>query len=300
MSAAASTAPTTSSSSSEVTIRTLNSSITTFSRPFNRAGAEVGVRMSAIRLSNGDLVLYNPTELDAPTQQKLTELGTVKYVITPNLVHHMFAAPYAKAYPQAKFIGPDGIQAKKKDDGITFAVEMKDPNIDYNHDIGWGTDMVSSCAASPASPTSRGSRIPHHLPLCLCVRVQDHIYFRDFAQKEIMLCHLPTKTVFLADMVWNLPAIEAYEHVHDQSKHPHHASKYGLQSAFDHHLMPEGWMGKALAWAADKVTPEFKKGMHKLLEQWTPAIIVPEHGEVITAEADKKLRSAFSWVKWDQ
>ena len=97
---------------------------------------------------------YNPTELDAPTQQKLTELGgQVKYIVTPNLVHHMFAAPYAKAYPQAKFIGPEGIQAKKKDEGVTFAVEMKDPNHDYNHDIGWGTDMVSSHTAPTCTCT---------------------------------------------------------------------------------------------------------------------------------------------------
>ena len=54
----AATATTVSTSSpSEITIRTLDPSITTFSGPFSRNGAEVGVRMSAIRLSDGSLVL---------------------------------------------------------------------------------------------------------------------------------------------------------------------------------------------------------------------------------------------------
>ena len=115
-----------------------------------------------------------------------------------------------------------------------------------------------------------------------------------------MLFHHPTKTLFLADMLWNLPANEAYTNVHDKSKQPQHAHPWGIQSAFDHHLLPEGWMGKALEWAANKVTPEFKAGMHKLMERWTPAVIVPQHGDVITAGVDQKLRSAYSWVKWDQ
>jgi hypothetical protein len=255
--------------SSETTIRDLNSSVTIFSAPFSRSGAEIGVRMSAIKLSNGDLILYNPTLLDEPTKTKLQSLGTVKYIITPNLVHHTFAAPYATAFPQAKFIGPDGIAAKKKDEGVHFTVEMKDANIDYNTIIGWGSEV-------------------------------DYIYVPDFAQKEILLFHHPTKTLFIADMLYSLPATEQYQSVIDKSRAPSNASPWGLQHALDSSLQPEGFLGRALNLAADKKTDQFKAGMHKMIEQWTPATIVPEHGDVITSGADAKLRSAYKWVRWEQ
>ena len=115
-----------------------------------------------------------------------------------------------------------------------------------------------------------------------------------------MLFHRPSKTLFVADMLWNLPANEQYTNVKDKSRAPLNASKYGLQSVADHHLSPDGWLGKALQWMADTPTDDFKAGMHRLIEQWTPATIVPEHGDVITEGADAKLRHTFSWVKWDK
>jgi hypothetical protein len=48
------------------------------------------------------------------------------------------------------------------------------------------------------------------------------------------------------------------------------------------------------------MTPAFKAGMHKVVDQWKPETIVPEHGDVISADAEKKIRSAYSWVKWEQ
>ena len=193
MAAPTSTAASTSASTSEVTIRELNPSVTIFSRPFVRTGCEVGVRMSAIRLSSGDLVIYNPTELDEPTRSKLSSLGTVKYVVTPNLVHHMFAGPFAAAFPEARFIGPEGIQAKKKDAGVTFAVEMKDAHHDHSADIGWGTDVEYQYVNNP---TPRLLVSIASAPLTrLCPLFVPRRYFPDFAQKEIALFHKPTKTL---------------------------------------------------------------------------------------------------------
>ena len=132
-------------------------------------------------------------------------------------------------------------------------------------------------------------------------------------------------------MLWNLPANEQYSAVHDKSRAPVNHRKYGLQAVADNHLQPDGWLGKMLQWVADKPTDQFKKGMHRLIEQWTPATIVPEHGDVrriaahsislalsalpppqltrhlclavalqvITEKVDQTLRQTYSWVKWD-
>ena len=149
---------TTTSSTSEVTIRELNPSVTTFSRPFVRTGCEVGVRMSAIKLPSGDLILYNPTELDADTRAKLASLGTVRYIIAPNLVHHMSVGPYAKEFPTAKIIGPEGLQKKKESEGVHFTLEMKDPKADYSQQIGWGTDIEYIYCTLPSTAAVQSTR----------------------------------------------------------------------------------------------------------------------------------------------
>jgi len=209
------------SGASETVIKQLNSSVTTFSAPFVRGGAEVGVRMSAIKLTNGDLVLYNPTVLDAETKAKLDSLGTVKYIVAPNLVHHTFIDPYPAAYPGVKLIGPEGISDKKKMQFIEIKDAKEGSQSEYNAQIGWGSDV-------------------------------EFQYFPDFAQKEIMLYHRPTHTLFVADMLWNLPANEAYERVVDKTRAPSQHGPWSVQAAVDHHMHPEGWMAKALQWAANK------------------------------------------------
>ena len=246
------------SGASEVVIRQLNSSVTTFSAPFLRSGAEIGVRMSAIKLANGDLVLYNPTLLDGETKAKLDELGTVKYIVAPNLVHHSFVDAYPGVYTGVHLIGPEGMSDKKK---LAFT-EIKDATTQ----IGWGSEL-------------------------------QYQYFGDFGQKEIMLFHQPTKTLFVADMLWNLPATEQYARVADKTRAPANHSSFSLQHAVDHHLHPDGWLGKALQWAANKQTDATEAGLKRVMYEWQPSTIVPEHGDVITAGTNEKLQSTFAWVK---
>ena len=255
------------SGASETVIKQLNPSITTFSAPFARGGAEVGVRMSAIKLANNDLILYNPTPIDPETKAALEKLGTVRYIVAPSLVHHLFVDPYAAAYPSAKLIGPEGITDKKKP--LTF-LEIKDAsegsNSSYNAQIGWGSEV-------------------------------EFQYFPDFTHKELMLYHRPTKTLFVGDMLWNLPANEAYTHVHDKSRAPTNHSQFSAQHALDHHLHPDGWLAKALQWATNKQTDAMKAGLRKVINEWQPTTIVMQHGDVITTGAHEKLQSTYSWIK---
>jgi len=147
-------------------------------------------------------------------------------------------------------------------------LEIKDAKegAGYSTQIGWGTDV-------------------------------DLQYFPDFAQKEIMLFHRPTKTLFVADMLWSLPANEAYLNVHDKTRVPTNHGQFSLQYAVDHHLHPDGWLGKALQWAANKQTDALKAGLRKVMEEWQPTTIVMEHGDVITSGAHEKLQSTYSWIK---
>src|SRR3712207_6901152 len=64
-------------------------------------GLEASTRMSVVRLSGegGALWLHSPVALDRRLREDLEGLGRVRFVVCPNLGHHMFAGEYVAAYP---------------------------------------------------------------------------------------------------------------------------------------------------------------------------------------------------------
>ena len=61
------------------------------STPFLRRGAKVGGRASIIRLSNGDLFVISPTQIEEGTKQWVDSIGTVKYLVSPSFEVHIVA-----------------------------------------------------------------------------------------------------------------------------------------------------------------------------------------------------------------
>lgn len=107
--------------STSTVITTYPPSLVTFSRPFARFGLfPVGGRSTAIRLTqppnSGSLWVLASTPLDEPTRAKITEMGgEVKWVVAADNVHHLYVKEWMDAYPQAKAIGVEGLDAKRKD-----------------------------------------------------------------------------------------------------------------------------------------------------------------------------------------
>jgi hypothetical protein len=91
-------------------------------RPFRALPfLEIGTRMSVVRAPDGGLVLHSPVEADAPTRAAVEALGSVRAVVCPNNVHHLFAGGWKAAYPDARLLGPPGLAAKRRDlafDGV--------------------------------------------------------------------------------------------------------------------------------------------------------------------------------------
>jgi hypothetical protein len=84
-------------------------------RPFSTGLAELGTKMTIVRLADGGLWLHSPVKLDGPTQRALDELGPVRAVVCPSRVHHLFAGDYAAAYEDARLYGPPGLAEKRRD-----------------------------------------------------------------------------------------------------------------------------------------------------------------------------------------
>src|SRR3990167_6738927 len=86
--------------------------------PLRFLGVPVGARMTVIRLVNDVLFLHSPTRLDDQTRQELSGLGRVRYIVSPNNMHHFFIAEYFEEYPMAQIYASPGLVEKRRD--LTF------------------------------------------------------------------------------------------------------------------------------------------------------------------------------------
>jgi len=96
-------------------MRELAANLWVVDRPQRFYGLEVGARMTVMRLADGSLLLHSPVELDAPLRRELDAIGSVRYAVAPNRVHHLYAGDVATSYPEARlWIGP-GLERKRPD-----------------------------------------------------------------------------------------------------------------------------------------------------------------------------------------
>jgi len=72
-------------------------------------GLEVGARMTVLALRDG-LLVHSPLSMDPAA---LEPLGTARWVLAPNLLHHLYAGPWADA--GLELWGASGLPAKRPD-----------------------------------------------------------------------------------------------------------------------------------------------------------------------------------------
>jgi len=131
--------------------------------------AEVGTRMTIVRLADGGLFLHSPVRLDEGLQRALDELGQVRAIVAPSRVHHLFVGDYIAAYPQAQSYGAPGLPERRGD--ITFDAVLTDE----------------------APELWRG-------------QVEEHVFRGAPVLNEVVFFHPASRTVIFTDLVFNLPA----------------------------------------------------------------------------------------------
>jgi len=82
---------------------------------FRYLGINIGARMTIVRLFNNRLFIHSPVELDDDLKKEIDALGTVRYIISPNQLHHVFIGDYYEAYPKALIYASPGLESKRKD-----------------------------------------------------------------------------------------------------------------------------------------------------------------------------------------
>jgi Domain of unknown function (DUF4336) len=125
-------------------------------------------RMAVVRLRSGRLFVWSPAPLSPELRREVDALGPVRYLVSPNMLHHLFLGEWASAYPVARVYASPGLRKRRRD--LSFDVDLRDvPDPDWVDDI----DQVMV----------RGS----------------------FAMTEVVFFHRPSGTVLFADLIENLP-----------------------------------------------------------------------------------------------
>lgn len=249
-------------------IRDVAPSIITLSVPFGFAGGRVkaGGRATIIRLSSGNLAVFSPVALTRAVRSKLDSLGTVQYIVAPNIAHHIHISAWAKAFPSAKVICGEGLYKKREQDpltrGTSFSQVFHEKNAsrlqiadDFDKEFKW-----EYVIAAP--------------------------------NQDIVFVHRPTKTLIQADLLLNLPSTEQYSRVPGGTNAGFLGRK--MASAFS----TQGdmiWQKRALWYGVgSKGRRRFAESMRKI-QQWDFSRIIPCHGEVIETDAKSTWSTLTEW-----
>ncbi|KAJ7652238.1 hypothetical protein B0H17DRAFT_1022336 [Mycena rosella] len=234
----------------ELVIRQVTPEITIFSRPFARFSIlPFGGRSTAVRLSTGDVWVLASTPLTHDTKAAIDRLGPVKWIMAGDAVHHMFLGQFKAEYPEAKVIGVQALIQKKKAEGIeldgAYGADPADTNYGFE-------DEISAC------------------------------YFSGFANKDVAWFHTASKTLIVADLLFNLPGTEQYSKSKSSAKVP----IFGK-------LDPWGSVHKRFVWGEGKDKAAMARDARTVLG-WAPERIIMCHGDVIETDATKAWASAYS------
>ncbi len=72
------------------------------------------VRMTAIRLPDGSVLLHSPTRYDPALHRALAAFGPITHLVAPSMVHWVFAKPWQDAVPSATVWSAPGLRERRQ------------------------------------------------------------------------------------------------------------------------------------------------------------------------------------------
>lgn len=123
------------------------------------------LRSTVVDLGERSLFVHSPVQLRAAAAA-VERLGSVRHLVTPNKLHHLFLGEWKEAYPDAKLYAPPGLRARR-------------PNLPFDGELGDRPDPA--WAEVLDQRVVRGS------------------FFMD----EVLFFHRPSRTLLLGDLIEN-------------------------------------------------------------------------------------------------
>ncbi len=125
-------------------------------------------RMAFAPLSDGSVWVWSPVALTEELFAFIGDLGTVRHIVAPNKIHHLFLGEWVAQWPDAKLYAPPGLARRRKD--LNFDAELGvDP------DAAWAPEI-------------------------------DQVIFRgSFAMEEVVFFHRESRTAIFCDLIQRHP-----------------------------------------------------------------------------------------------
>jgi len=135
--------------------------------PIHFAGCDFNARMAVIRVSETELMVHSPCEIDTASKEAISAIGDVAYIVAPGTYHHLYVPSAQEAFPDAEtYICP--------------GIERKRPELDFDWFLG---DRPPEAWAGVLDQ--------------VLVRGNKFIW-------EVAFYHRPTKTLLLVDLIENI------------------------------------------------------------------------------------------------
>lgn len=180
--------------------------------------------------------------------------------------HHIFVSEWAKAYPNAKLLGVEGLPEKREANKETAGTKFS---------YVWTKKNKESMTVDPEFD-----------------REFNYEYVGSHANKELVFCHKPDRALIEADMMFNLPANEQYSRSNER---PTEGLLTRFFITFQSTVGAATWQKRFLWYAASmKDRPDFNRSVQKI-NRWDFEKIIPCHGDVIESNGKGVFQKVFEW-----
>jgi Domain of unknown function (DUF4336) len=108
-------------------------------------------RAVVIRLEDGSLFILSPIQLNPDIRQDIDRLSSVKFLVSPNHLHHLYLGDWSQAYPEAKLYASPRLAPKCKDLAFFKTLSTNIPEPEWAEQIdqcifgsrnGWIDELV--------------------------------------------------------------------------------------------------------------------------------------------------------------
>jgi glyoxylase-like metal-dependent hydrolase (beta-lactamase superfamily II) len=141
------------------------------SGPLRMMGLPLPVRMTVLKLSNGDVLLHSPTRFDPALKRELEALGPIRHLVAPNIAHWSFLKDWQQHCP----------------DAVTWAA----PNLRQRAQVKASGVRIDRDLPAESPPEWAGDIEQAMIPGAAGFR-------------EIAFFHRPSRTLVLTDLIVNL------------------------------------------------------------------------------------------------
>jgi hypothetical protein len=141
------------------------------SGPQHVGGLSLPVRMTVIRLGNGDVWLHSPTRFNSELRRAIDILGPIRHLVAPNVAHWTHLKAWQSCCPEATTSAAPNLRQRS---------QVQKQGVRLDHDL------------TESPPEAWGGEIEQ-------VIIPGGAGFR-----EVAFFHKPTRTLLLTDLIQNL------------------------------------------------------------------------------------------------